>query len=509
MESYKSLFEKYQDSRLLQKYVDYSKWTIPKLFPQVGKRLETRGNDTVERDFQSMGGILVNSLASSLLQMLFPIGLSFFRIKPTKDLENLLKSLNKEKKIGTVIDLENIACEKLLSNAGYANLGLALAQLIVTGNVLLFRRNEGIVCYNTNQYSMLRDNDGTVLDIIVRESIAYSRLPEDIKYNTRLQGKKDFDPIDMYTRIKRVVREGTVLYEVSTEVEDIPYGETELYHEHLCPYIPVVWSSVNGNSYGHGLVEDYAGDFAKLSMLNEALALYELDACKVVNLCKPGSGSDFDALESAQTGDWVLADPVSVSKLEGGNYQLISAIGADIASIWERLSVAFMYSANVRDAERVTAEEIKLKIRETDKTLGGVYSQLSKSLHIPLAYLLITEVLPELIPYIIKGTISLEIQTGTAALGRTSDVERLMRAFEVITVLVPAAQQSSARFNTERIIDLVLTSNNIKLEDVMYTEEELEEKKAQEQQAQSQMLNTMGLPGGTNPVDLSTQLGGM
>lgn len=508
LEKYSSLFEKYRDVRLIGNYVEYSKWTIAKLFPRITPKVTLKGNDPVEKDFQSMGGVLVNSLSSSLVQMLFPIGMSFFRIKENKRLEQAVRSVRQEPNF-SLVDIENQACERVLSNAGYASLNLAIALLIVTGNVLLHRRNGSLVCYNMNQYSMLRDNDGTVLDIIIKEGISFNRLPDDVRSNSRFQNRKEFDIVDMYTRVKRVYdSNNNPLWEVSTQIEDLPLGDNTRYHEKLCPYIPVVWSSVPGNSYGHGLVEDYAGDFAKLSMLSEALALYEIDACHVINLVKPGTGADIDALADADTGEWVLGDPDTIGKLEGGNYQMITAILADIQAIWERLSIACMYQANVRDAERVTAEEIKMKIRETDKSLGGVYSQLSKSLHLPLAYLLITEILPELVPAVISGEIDLDIMTGTSALGRSADVENIMRAFEILSVLVPASKQISARFDSERITDKVLKSFNVKLEDITYTEEELQQQQAQQQQMLMQQQASM-MGGDVNPLDIGAQLGAM
>ena len=81
----------------------------------------------------------------------------------------------------------------------------------------------------------------------------------------------------MYTVINRVSHEtanGIIdTWEVHQEIQGlrVPASEEE-YPEMFCPYIPVVWNLSSGDNYGRGQVEDYAGDFIKLSELSAALA---------------------------------------------------------------------------------------------------------------------------------------------------------------------------------------------------------------------------------------------
>lgn len=98
-ESHKTLYERYKDARLLEKYKTYAKWTISSVFPQSDFKTDLRGNDILERDFQSMGAILVNNLTAKLVKLLFPVGLSFFRIEEDKELSRALQKLNDGAKI--------------------------------------------------------------------------------------------------------------------------------------------------------------------------------------------------------------------------------------------------------------------------------------------------------------------------------------------------------------------------------------------------------------------------
>lgn len=80
--------------------------------------------------------------------------------------------------------------------------------------------------------------------------------------------------------------------------------------------------------------------------------------------------------------------------------------------------------------------------------------------------------------------VKFSILTGTAALGRGNDTERLLNSIQILGVLIPAMGQLSRRFNTEEVIDMILTNNGVDLEKVMKSEEQLEQE-AQEAQQQS------------------------
>lgn len=497
--THQTLFEEYRDLRLLNKFEQYSKWTVASVFPHSMKIDDLQGNDVIERDFQSMGAVLVNNLTAKLCKLLFPVGLSFFKLKDTKELKQFLGSLGERKR--TLTEIENTCSERILMNAGYAQLHQLIKTLIVTGNALVVRKGSKLVVYTPRNYSLLRDADGTVLDMVLCEQISYDRVPVDIKAFINAQGKEPRDTVDLYTRVRRIKEDGR--YRVSQQIEGHQVGDEVIFAQNLCPYIPVAWSIVNGDSYGHGLVEDLAGDFAKLSCLSEALAKYEIDACRVVNLVKSGSGGDIDALAEAEIGEWVQADPDAVGKTDAGDADMIKNLLVDLEQIIGRLSIAFMYTSNVRDAERVTAEEIKQKVAEADQALGGVYSQLSEALHKPIAYLLLAEEDIKIEAAIKANKIKFEILTGTAALGRGNDTERLLNSIQILGVIIPAMSQLSKRFNTEGVIDMILTNNGVTLDKVMKSDEQLEQE-AQEAQAQMQAMQQQA-----TALDASQAAGGM
>jgi hypothetical protein len=233
---------------------------------------------------------------------------------------------------------------------------------------------------------------------------------------------------------------------------------------------------VNGDSYGRGMIEDYAGDFAKLSALSLGLAKYEMASTRVINLVSPGAATDVDALAEAEDNGWVQGNPAEIQPYEVGVYQKIKQLSDELQVIYQRLALAFMYQGNTRDAERVTGYEIQQNAIEAEKALGGVYSQLSAGLHLPLSALLTNDVDPVIVQGVLKGNLKIDVLTGVAALGRSSDVQNLLTAIQELAAIIPAMMQISPRFDTDSVINTVLLAHNVPLDSVLLDDEELQNK---------------------------------
>lgn len=495
---YKSLYLKYEDSRTLLKLKNYALWTIPGAFPDINRESDMKGNVQVEHDYQSIGAILVNYLAAKLTGILFPVTQSFFKIKPTDKLLELAQqafgvdtaAVNNE-----LVRIENAACQGLYKNASYAQLIQLLRYLIITGNAMFKRVDGKLTVYSLRNFTQLRDNEGNLLDAVLRESWAMESLPEEVRQLLNRPTSEEFATVDVYTRIKSDTLNGNRVKIVSQQIDGIDVGEPNIYPENLCPYHVVVWQLINGDSNGRGLVEDHAGDFAKTSDLSRALAVYQINACRVVNLVKPGATVDIDSLNEAFCGEFVQGDPQNIQAHEAGDSAKMQQLAQEIQTIFQRLSMAFMYKGNMREAERVTAEEIQMNAREAESALGGVYSQLSQGIHLPLSYLLTYEEEPEFMSALIAGEITLDVITGLPALGRSTVVTQVLQAIQELAAIVPTMQQLSQRFDTERVIDLILQARGVNLEDIMLSPEALEAKQqAQQQAAQQEQAAALGDP---------------
>lgn len=510
MDTIEALWKQYEDVDLIKRCEKYALWTLPSLFPKNWIRDQNKtGNFPVEHDYQSVGALLVNSAAPKITSLLFPVRQPYFRVQTNDETKAAFRNIVMEQGgelddagfQALASDIERGACEQMFKNASYAQLQQLTALLVVTGNALLYRTpDEKMIVYSLHNYTVKRDAAGTLLCVVLREFLAFSSLPIQIQAQINVNGRyKPNDEVTLYTKVERVVTELGVKYVASQEIAGQPVGGQDEYPENLCPYIPIYWKLVNGDSYGRGQVEEYAGDFAKLSDLSKALAFYELEACSVINLVKQGATTDLDSLSNAKVGAYVQGNPQDISKHESGEYQKIAQISNSLSAIFQRLAPVFMYKANVRDAERVTREEIRQAAEEVDSLMGGVYSALSTQLHSRLAYLGTAEIMPELVPTLSKKGFSFSILVGLAALGRSAELNLLTQASQVVSAIVPALKSTSPRFDAERIIDTVFQSYGLNIADYTYTVEELKK----------QQQDNMAAMQATNPLEAVQAVGGV
>ena len=474
----KTLYSKYRDDVLLTKLENYALWTIPSVFPRE-VQAGAFSNAEIEYDCQSKGALIVNRLATKLARTLFPANTSFFRI----EVNDAIKDLFKQQQIDDIVQYENRACARIFLNASYAQLVQALRLLIITGECLLFRYNEAIRVYSLRDYTVKRNNVGEVLDIIICEEKFYSELPKTVQ--TLIGHHPEEHRVQMYTRCELQTNKSWL---VTQEINGKDIGTKTSYRNKLCPYIPVTWNHVNGDNYGRGYVEDYAADLYKLSEMSKSLADYEFEALRLLHLVNPAGLFDTQAANDAVSGDYIQGDPNMVQPYEGGEWQKIQQIAANLQQVEARLDVAFMYTGNNREGERVTAYEIRQNAEEAEQVLGGVYSQLSQNMHLPLAYLLLNEEDANIISDIDRGNITLNILTGLQALSRSSENQNLVIAASEINAVVPAftGLGLSKKWKIDAIAEFIMAANGVDVKALQYTEEEMMEMQKAEAEANAE-----------------------
>jgi len=500
--SHKALFEKLRDTTVIAKCEQYAHWTLPQLMADIS---ETRGVTSigVERDYQEMGAILVNHLATKLARLLFPTSNPFFRVQASKELEKLSadNGVAPNQLQAGLARLEMDAAKRVFLNSGYAQLILALKHLIVTGNVLIYRDAKNAQCtsYGIQSFAVRRDGRGRLMDCVLREYTYVEALDEALQQTLRSADKGRYSrpeqQVAIYTRVHRRMTENGSVMEITQEIDNTPVGEMSSYPEHLSPWFIPTWSLITGEHYGRGLIEDYAGGFASLSDLSEGAALYTIEMMRVIHLVGAGGGTDIDELRDADTGEYVRGDAQSVQAMESGDAGKLQQVETKIDRVFSRLAKAFMYGGNTRDAERVTAYEIQVEAQEAENALGGVYSALSQGLQVPLAHTLCTEVAPAALAGIIAGDLKLDVIAGIPALGRTSDVQNLMMASQEIATVLPVAQMDP-RISPTKVVDMVLAGRSVDTEAVFYTEAEqqqIQAAQAQAQQGQNQLMQSATL----------------
>jgi hypothetical protein len=489
-------WEQLRDTASIKRAEEFAKMTLPYIMrdPLQGEQQD------IEHDFQSIGAVLTNNLAAKLVQALFPTGIPFFR----SELTDAIMSAADEQDVqdgevaAALAQLDRKATQRLFMNASLAKLTRIVKLLIITGNALLYRKSADatLVCWSMHSYSVRRDPTGKWQEIVLKQKFKACDLDPEYLDSLRMAGKniKMDTVVDLYTYLKR--SKGTA-YETCTsehEIDGVPVGKSGSWPEHLFPYICPTWNLADGEHYGRGHVEDHVGDFAKLSLLSERLGLYELESLDILNVVNEQAGAVVDDYQDAETGDYVPGGVNAVTAYERGDYNKITAVNASLSSVISRLSMAFMYTGNTRDAERVTAEEIRQTASEAEATLGGVYSLLAEGLQGPLAYVCLSEVSVELLQGLIDKSHKPTIQTGIPALSRSMAVQNLINAGQVIVGLVPALKQVDRRFSVQKMVDMVLAAYSVDSSALFQSPEELAKEAAQLEaqaaatQAQQQQL---------------------
>ena len=234
-----------------------------------------------------------------------------------------------------------------------------------------------------SSFVVKRAPDGELLEVILEESVSPRALPEGIE-GIDYTGEED---LKLYTKIYRL---NTDSYQVYQEVEGhIVPGSDGKYKKDLMPWLALRMVHLDGEDYGRSFVEEYLGDLKSLEGLMEALVSSAAASAKLVFMVRPNASVRRTDLANSNNGDVILGDPNDVSVLQTEKYPDMRVVLDTVQRIEERLAFAFLLNTAIqRNAERVTAEEIRFMAQELESALGGVYSVLSQEMQLPLVNIL-------------------------------------------------------------------------------------------------------------------------
>jgi hypothetical protein len=416
-----------QRDPFLRRARESAKLTIPALMPEEG----SNGSTQFITPFQGLGADGVNTLSAKLLLALLPPNSPFFRLQIDDfTLERLTqregmrgeveKALNKiERAVMTEIETTSLRVQS----------GEALKQLIVAGNALLFMMPErGMRVFHLDRYVVHRDPAGNVLEIITKESVAPSALPEDVREALPKPAVSGNDSVEKTVDLYTYVRRGNGRWNIFQEINGVVVpGSRGWYPLDKSPWIPLRWTHVDGESYGRGFIEEHIGDLRSLENLTKAIVEGSAAAAKVLFLVDPNGTTQLRTLTEARSGAVRAGNAKDVSVLQLDKYADFQIAFKTLELITQRLSKAFMLMSVVqRPGERVTAEEIRRVAGELDDAFGGTYSILSQEFQLPLvSNIMFRMEKAKRMPTLPKDLVRPAITTGIEALGRGQDLNKL------------------------------------------------------------------------------------
>ena len=499
--SAKERFNKLDSDRssVLTRARDCSALTIPSILPKEG-HTET---SSLETPYQALGARLVNNLASKLLLSLLPPNTSFFRLIVSDDVKETLAQApgQQNTEVGgalseveaKLVQIEQQILKQIEREALRVPTFEAIKSLIVTGNALCYKTEKALDLYKFSDYVIVRDFSGNPIEIITRALTLKDALSPELLEALGDEAGED-ETIGIYTRA--VYKNGT-WYEYQSLEDIVVEGSEKEYKadSNTFPYIPLRWTSVSGENYGRGLVEQYLGDFRSLEGLYQLLIESSAVQAKTVFGKRPGSLIDIDELNNADNGAVVYGDleqDITTLRVDKGSDLQIPL--NMIQDLTRRLEQAFLVASSVaRQSERTTATEIRYMASDLEEALGGVYSVLSLEYQRPLAYLLLAQTKINLKSLGLDAV----IVTGIEALGRNNELDKL-RQFNMFLQELGNPEMILTRLNIDNYIATIGASLGLDVSNLIKSNAQMQQ---EQQAAQEQQLLQQGA---TNVVNNAT-----
>ena len=486
----------------LSKAKEAARYTIPSLIrdDNNGKQAQT-----YEQPNQSVGADGVNNLSAKVTLAMLPPNQPFFKFHiDAADLKRIATEAGQNPDAFEADVTRGLSMtEQLLVDYNEQNgdricLGEALKHLYIAGNVMLVHVPKiGLKFYPLNRYVVHRDYCGNVLKAITTETIGFYALPKDIQEpvleQLKIKEKTDDIPkleekeLTLYT----CYRKRDNFWITYQEVEGIEIPRTEgKYPIEACPFIALRYTRIDGESYGRGLIEEYIGDISYLDVLSKAIKEASLAASKCIALVNPTGQTNIKQLTKTKNGGFCAGKIDDVGMLQANKYYDLKTAREEKESLERRLNRIFIMKAAIqRDAERVTAEEIREMARDLEEALGNHYSIMSKEFqkaYIKIGFYHLRKEKKNQLPDLVRDkNVKLTVTTGLEALGRGSDLSKLTMFGQTMAQFAQMAQATGMKMDV--IAQKVAASLNLDITGLMPTQEEIA---AQNEQAQTnEMMN--------------------
>lgn len=465
---------------MLDRCERYARWTIQKMFPDTSY---DQNNAELSNAYQSLGAQCVNHLSNYLMMTLFAPSRPFFRLGPNKDAAKELASAPSEARAALENKLavaERESSDMIDKLALRAKLYELLKLLLITGNALMVLDKKGMRVLNLRNYVTRRDRDGKLTELLIRERIHKDEIEQNARVHMEALGMCHPDAHGYVEHIRWVTIKNNK-YAV-----DQWYGAYKLGEEYSSshpmaelPYHAVCWDLSSGNHYGTGLVEDYSGDFAALTALSMSTIQAAILNSEFRWMLRPGSMTSAADMSTSRNGDVLYGEQGDLSPVHSGMESKLDANIALADTYVRRIAQAFMVqSAMTRDAERVTAVELRQNAMELEGGHGGAYSRLAGALQVPLANYCLAES-----GFDVRGTDwEATVITGLAALSRMGDRDRLIAFTQSLAVLNNVPPQVLDRMKLSTYLEDLASAEGLDRSRYALSEQEYQ----QEQQARAQ-----------------------
>ena len=490
--------------QFLDKAIDCSELTLPYLIQD--DTSSKPNHESLKVPWQSVGASCCVTLAAKLMLAVLPPQTSFFKLQVKED--KLGEEFNNPKVKGE-LDLSFSKIEKMIMDYIAASndrvtIHQALKHLIVGGNALIFMGKDGLKTFPLSRYVVNRDGNGNVLEIVTKELISRKvlefEIPEPSPNSVVDESQSsDKDDVEVFTYVKLVDGRWQWHQEVFEKI--LPKSKSTAPKD-ASPWLVLRFNTVDGEDYGRGRVEEFLGDLKTLEGLSQALVEGSAAAAKVIFLVSPSSTTKPQTIANAGNGAIVQGRAEDVQVVQVGKTADFRTAAEMSQTIERRLKESFLVM-NIRNAERVTAEEVRLTQLELEQQLGGIFSLLTVEFLIPyLNRTLLVLQRSNQIPKLPKDIVRPTIVAGINALGRGQDRESLTQFIGTIAqTLGPEALMKYVQ--PLEAIKRLAAAQGIDILNLVKTEEQMQQEMqaAQQAAAQKSLTDQAGQLAGTPMMD--------
>lgn len=470
-----------------------AKLTIPAIFPPEGHN----ESNPLHIPNQSLGAKAVNNITAKVMLALFPPNTAFFKLdagieapEGDESAEKFVSDVTK-----SLVDIEETVVNHLETTTLRSTMPNGLLLLVITGNTCLDVDDEGEVrAFSLRNYVVERDYIGFPITTIIKDKTSPRKLKKEIleaHYDQKQLEEIIKNPeqeVEVYT-IQEFDSE-TKRFKVYQELnEKTIEGSEGTYPKDSPRFMPIRWRAVDGEEYGRGLVEENFGDLSTYDGLSLDISLNSKQAAKLVKTVKPNSFITPAKLERATSGTILLGDADDVKSIREDKSADMRISFEKSNELKQSISESFLLHSSVqRDAERVTAEEIRYMAQELEDSLGGVYSTLGQEIQRPLLNRLLKILTKKNKIEPIPKDVELKIVTGLDALGRSHETNKLM-------MLIRSANEMLTPERVAPLLkdEMIITSlgNGLGIDATRFLKTPEEVKQAQEQQMGQDMLQNV------------------
>lgn len=481
---------------LIERSEQYARWTVPSIFPE-----DTTNETPMEsrKGNVAIGARLVNHLSHRVVDTMFPNDKPFFAIALTPEaqfkLEEEEQSEEEKQELNVGLFRAENAAMRNLNLTAYRPVAVsAMGLQIVTGNALIYRMPDGSrVVYNVRDYCVVREIGGKLRQVMLRDAKLFGALDEDLQMELMTHpkaGKYNEDtPVEVYTMYW--FENGK--WQMRQAVDDVEIEEARTsYSEEDFPCLVLVWNLGRGDNYGRGLVEDYSVSFHNIDIMTEALIDMIGVAADIKFLVNDTSSFDVAAWNRAKRGEYLPGKEGDITVPQFKLSVEINTIVESVSKLERELAQAFLLSsAGVRDAERVTAEEIRFFAREIESAFGGLYSRLALDWQRREAEYQLGQI--DFSKYI-DGVEAFEttVTTGLESLTREGKLDTLRLAIGDLQMLDAVPEEIRAAFNPIKFAAYIFRNRGVEGDSFLFTQDEMNANAAAKQKQEEELMTKQG-----------------